>query len=99
MGVRERVVRQTITETFCDYCKREVPETDAKIGTLAIRAKGQRGRPSEVQVAFHTDCLAKITDTAVKPRRRRAARSRADAAQAKATAKKAAKRTRTKKGE
>lgn len=71
MGVRTRTIRQSITELVCDYCKKDITEDDARIGMLSLRAPGQRGRPAQVDVAFHTGCAGKITDSASKPKRTR----------------------------
>jgi len=59
MGVKERVV----LEVVCDVCKRDVPQGSRKIGTLAVRSEGARGRASEYQVAFHVSCLNKLVDS------------------------------------
>lgn len=65
MGIRERVVKQTITEIICDLCKKPADDK-AQVGTLAVKRQGARGRPREHGVAFHEECLKKLTDTAVR---------------------------------
>ena len=68
MGVRKRLVQQTITEYVCDLCKKEVSEGDAQVGSLTVKTAGARGRPRQVEVAFHGGCLRKITGTTRKAR-------------------------------
>lgn len=65
MGIRERVVKQTVTEVICDLCKKPADDK-AQVGTLAVKRQGARGRPREHGVAFHEECLKKLTDTAVR---------------------------------
>lgn len=60
MGVKEHVV----LEVVCDVCKREVAQGNRKIGNLAVKTEGARGRSSEYQVAFHASCLSKLVDSA-----------------------------------
>ena len=77
MGIRQRVVRQTITEYVCDLCKQAISDGQARTGSLTLRSPGQRGRPAETQVAFHIACASKITDSAQRPGRKPAAKTSA----------------------
>ncbi len=62
MGVRSRVVRQTVTELFCDVCKNTIQDPAAPVGTLSVKSRTARGRPKEIQVAFHGSCLTQFID-------------------------------------
>jgi hypothetical protein len=72
MGVKEHVV----LEVVCDFCKRDVAQGNRKIGNLAVKTEGARGRSSEYQVAFHASCLSKLVDSAGRGGARKSSRKK-----------------------
>lgn len=90
MGIRQRTIHQTITEYVCDPCKNPVDDNQARVGTLAVKSPKARGKAPQLNVAFHTACLNKLSNIT--------GRSNGTPKQAKRTAAKVARKaTRSKK--
>ncbi|HVL80084.1 MAG TPA: hypothetical protein VM840_00650 [Actinomycetota bacterium] len=89
MGIQQRVVKQTITEYVCDLCKKVVRDKDATVGNLSVKPAGARGRPRQIDVVFHPQCLSRIADGG-RPRAAKKPAGRKKGAARKAGAKKRA---------